>query len=47
MGPWFAGDGLGETYLDTYFTDDGELSGKKMFAIDDFWVSLNKYNPGP
>lgn len=44
MGPWYSGDGIGETYLDAEYADD---SGKPVIKVDDFMQSLNKTAPGP
>lgn len=39
MGPWFAGDGIGETYLEPTYGSN--------IRIDYFFTSLNKTDPGP
>ncbi|EIM79595.1 uncharacterized protein STEHIDRAFT_143167 [Stereum hirsutum FP-91666 SS1] len=39
MGPWFAGDGIGETYLEPTYGSN--------IRVDDFFTSLNKTDPGP
>ncbi|KAL6304751.1 hypothetical protein BKA93DRAFT_261703 [Sparassis latifolia] len=44
MGPWYAGDGVGETYLQPEYSD---AKGTNVIKIDDFFVSLNKTDPGP
>ena len=44
MGPWFAGDVIGETYLDPSYTD---AKGNMVIDVTDFFSSLNKTNPGP
>lgn len=44
MGPWYGGDGRGETYLDPVHTDG---VGAPVLDLDDFFVALNKTDPGP
>jgi len=44
MGPWFSGDGIGETYLDSVHTD---ARGNELLKVDDYFMSLNKTDPGP
>ncbi|GBE89886.1 hypothetical protein SCP_1702120 [Sparassis crispa] len=44
MGPWYAGDGVGETYLQPAYSD---AKGIDIIKINDFFVSLNKTDPGP
>jgi hypothetical protein len=38
MGPGYAGDGIGETYLNPEY---------ESLQVDNFFVSLNKTDPGP
>ncbi|TFK50405.1 hypothetical protein OE88DRAFT_1712963 [Heliocybe sulcata] len=44
MGPWFAGDGIGETYLQPEYKDS---QGNVVVKVTDFFNSLNKTDPGP
>ncbi|GBE83323.1 hypothetical protein SCP_0503710 [Sparassis crispa] len=44
MGPWYAGDGVGETGLQPEY---GDARGANVITVDDFFVSLNKTDPGP
>ena len=37
MGPWFAGDGIGETYLDPSYND---VKGNMVIDVTDFFSSL-------
>jgi hypothetical protein len=44
MGPWYGGDGRGETYLDPVHKNS---RGEVVLELDDFFVALNKTDPGP
>ena len=44
MGPWYSGDGIGETYMDPVHTNG---AGKVVIEVEDFFQSLNKTDPGP
>ena len=44
MGPWYSGDGVGEMYPDQEFKDS---SGTPILDLVNFFVSLNRYDPGP
>ncbi|KAF8583566.1 hypothetical protein K439DRAFT_1653435 [Ramaria rubella] len=44
MGPWYSGDGIGETYLDPVHND---RTGSPVVEISDFMLSLNMTDPGP
>ncbi|KZT28675.1 hypothetical protein NEOLEDRAFT_1057767 [Neolentinus lepideus HHB14362 ss-1] len=44
MGPSYAGDGRGETYLDP---EHGGATGKPTIKVLDYFTSLNKHDPGP
>lgn len=42
-GPWYAGDGRGSVHL----TPNYEVNGNKVIGITDFFIALNKCDPGP
>ncbi|KAF8515738.1 hypothetical protein JB92DRAFT_3142760 [Gautieria morchelliformis] len=44
IGPWYGGDGRGETYLDPVHKNS---RGEVVLELDDFFVALNKTDPGP
>ncbi|KZV87145.1 hypothetical protein EXIGLDRAFT_724036 [Exidia glandulosa HHB12029] len=44
MGPWYAGDGIGERYLHPVYKD---AEGKDAITITDYFTSLKQVQPGP
>lgn len=42
-GPWYAGDGRGSEHLTPTYT----VNGHKVLEITDFFIGLNKCDPGP
>jgi hypothetical protein len=44
MGPWYAGDGIGEATLDHVYKDS---NGKELVHVEDFFTSLKQPEPGP
>jgi len=44
LGPWYAGDGIIESYLPDQIADG---SGKVVFTVQDVFLSLTKVDPGP
>ncbi|GJJ08070.1 hypothetical protein Clacol_002277 [Clathrus columnatus] len=43
IGPWYAGDGRGSLYLMPSY----EVDGQNVLEISNFFVGLNKCDPGP
>lgn len=44
LGPWYAGDGIGERYLDPVYKSS---AGEEVIRVSDFFTSLNQVEPGP
>lgn len=44
MGPWYAGDGIGERYLQPVYKD---AEGNDLITITEFFTALKQVQPGP
>jgi hypothetical protein len=43
LDPWYIGDGVAETTIDRVFYAEE----KEVLELNDFWVSVNQFHPGP